>query len=98
MKKLLTFFFVLSKNISFYAIFNDQNFNNTLTTTSLVLNNNILSFGYSLSPRVKITKNVHQLIRNVKNPTFGHVRPAKKFRLACIFVQSDQNLLCVHFR
>ena len=29
MQKLLTFFF--SKNISVYAIFNDQRFNNTLT-------------------------------------------------------------------
>ena len=36
MQKLLTFFF--SKNISVYAIFDDQNFNDTLTT-SLVLNN-----------------------------------------------------------
>ena len=35
MQKLLTFFF--SKNISVYAIFNDQSFNNTLT-------NDILSF------------------------------------------------------
>ena len=34
MQKLLTFF---SKNISVYAIFNDQSFNNTLT-------NNIVSF------------------------------------------------------
>ena len=34
MQKLLTFF---SKNISIYAIFNDQSFNNTLT-------NNIVSF------------------------------------------------------
>ena len=30
MQKLLTFFF--SKNISIYAIFNDENFNNTLTS------------------------------------------------------------------
>ena len=36
MQKLLTFF---SKNISVYAIRNDQNFNNMLLTTSLVLNN-----------------------------------------------------------
>ena len=35
MQKLLTFFF--SKNISIYAIFNDQSFNDTLT-------NNIISF------------------------------------------------------
>ena len=35
MQKLLTFFF--SKNISVYAIFNDQSFNNTLTI-------NIISF------------------------------------------------------
>ena len=35
MQKLLTFFF--SKNISIYAIFNDQTFNNTLT-------NDIVSF------------------------------------------------------
>ena len=35
MQKLLTFFF--SKNISVYAIFNDQNFNNALT-------NDIVSF------------------------------------------------------
>ena len=36
MQKLLTFFF-FSKNISIYAIFNDQSFNDTLT-------NNIVSF------------------------------------------------------
>ena len=35
MQKLLTFFF--SRNINVYAIFNDQNFNDTLT-------NDILSF------------------------------------------------------
>ena len=36
MQKLLTFF---QQNISIYAIFNDQCFNDTLTTASLVLNN-----------------------------------------------------------
>ena len=40
MKKLLTFF---SKNISIYAIFNDQSFNDTLTN-DLVLNNWALMF------------------------------------------------------
>ena len=41
MQKLLTFFF--SKNISIYAIFNDQSFNDTLT-------NDIVSFE-QLDPR-----------------------------------------------
>ena len=33
----------VSKNITVYAIFNDQSFNDTLTKTSLVLNNLVLS-------------------------------------------------------
>ena len=37
MQKLLTFFF--SKNISIYAIFSDQNFNDTLTNDIVSLNN-----------------------------------------------------------
>ena len=37
MQKLLTFFF--SKNISVYAIFNDQSFNDTLTSDIVVSNN-----------------------------------------------------------
>ena len=39
MQKLLTFFFFFSKNISIYAIFSYQSFNDTLTNESLVFNN-----------------------------------------------------------
>ena len=42
MQKLLTFFF--SKNISIFAIFTDQNFNDTLTNDIIILTNDIVSF------------------------------------------------------
>ena len=40
----VAFHIFFSKNISVYAIFNDQRFNNTLLTTSLVLKSEPWSF------------------------------------------------------
>ena len=46
MQKLLTYFF--SKNISVYAIFDEQTFNDTLTNDIVSLNNWALDFSVSL--------------------------------------------------
>ena len=51
MQKLLTFF---SKNISIYAIFNDQSFNNTLTK-------DIVSFE-QLGPELQIRRGIRKLL------------------------------------
>ena len=48
MQKLLTFFF--SKNISVYAIFNDQSFNDTLTSNNVSFEQLGLAFYYSYMP------------------------------------------------
>ena len=55
MQKLLTFFF-FSKNISIYAIFNDQSFNNMLT-------NNVVSFE-QLGPGIMMTYGVQIFMKN----------------------------------
>ena len=74
MQKLLTFFF--SKNISIYAIFNDQSFNDTLT-------NDIVSFeqlGPDQTPKNAVSDQILQCLqilqplfsRNIFNHTAWH--------------------------
>ena len=57
---------IFSKNISVYAIFNDQSFKDTL-------NNGIVSFE-QLDPD---TKTFQEQLNHIWKRTFGHERPAK---------------------